>query len=84
MAGETPLEDLTQQNNFPGGMAGGGTQYARSKLTLEYAVRHLTNQPALKATDGKPKVIVNTTCPGLCKSDLGREVGKGNPLGKFI
>ncbi|KAJ9603063.1 hypothetical protein H2200_012358 [Cladophialophora chaetospira] len=80
---ETPLDDLSQQKNFPGGLAGGAGQYAMSKLTLEYAVRHLATSPAVKGADGKPKVIINTTCPGLCKSDLGREMGKGNPLIKL-
>jgi NAD(P)-dependent dehydrogenase (short-subunit alcohol dehydrogenase family) len=84
MASEKPLEDLSQQENFPGGMAGGAGQYARSKLTLEYAVRHLAASPAVRGADGKPKVIINTSCPGLCKSDLGREVGKGNPLIKLL
>ncbi|EXJ54772.1 hypothetical protein A1O7_10113 [Cladophialophora yegresii CBS 114405] len=80
MASEKALEDLSQQKNFPGGLSGGAGQYARSKLVLEYAVRHLAASPAIKGLDGKPKVIINTNCPGLCKSDLGREVGKGNPL----
>ncbi|KIX94563.1 uncharacterized protein Z520_09609 [Fonsecaea multimorphosa CBS 102226] len=74
MASETPLEDLSAQNNFPPGIAGGATQYGRSKLVLEYAVRHLAASPAVKGVDGNPKVIINTVCPGLCKSDLGRNL----------
>ncbi|KIW22246.1 uncharacterized protein PV07_12152 [Cladophialophora immunda] len=80
---ETPLEDLSAQKNFPPGIAGGATQYGRSKLVLEYAVRHLAASPAVKGVDGKPKVIINTACPGLCKSDLGRNV-RINFLIKFI
>ncbi len=64
MASETPLEDLSEQKNFPGGLAGGAGQYAKSKLSLEYAVRHLATSPAVMGADGKPKVIINTTCPG--------------------
>lgn len=84
MASETPLDDLSQPKNFPGGLAGGATQYGRSKLILEYAIRRLAPSPALKGTDGKPKVIINTVCPGMCKSDLGRDLGKGNPFIKFL
>ncbi|KIW74441.1 hypothetical protein Z517_12381 [Fonsecaea pedrosoi CBS 271.37] len=83
IASETPLEDLSAQQNFPPGIAGGATQYGTSKLVLEYAVRHLAASPAVQDADGKPKVIINTTCPGLCKSDLGRNVGT-NFLIRFI
>ena len=83
-ASETPLEDLSQPKNYPPGLAGGGHQYARSKLTLEYAVRHLAASPALKGADGKPKVIINTTCPGMCISDLGRDMAKGSLLVKLV
>ncbi|EXJ77189.1 hypothetical protein A1O3_10347 [Capronia epimyces CBS 606.96] len=71
---ETPLEDLSARQNFPPGAFGGSTQYGRSKLVLEYAVRHLAAIPSIKGTDGQPKVIINTTCPGMCKSDLGRQM----------
>ncbi|OAP55522.1 hypothetical protein AYL99_10495 [Fonsecaea erecta] len=74
IASETPLEELSAQKNWPPGIAGGATQYARSKLLLEYAVRHLAASPAVKDVDGHAKVIINTVCPGLCKSDLGRQV----------
>ncbi|KAL2403336.1 Short-chain dehydrogenase/reductase phmF [Exophiala dermatitidis] len=74
MGSETPLEDLSSQKHFPPGTFGGQTQYARTKLVLEYAVRHLAALPSLKGPDGQPRVIVNTTCPGMCKSDLGRQM----------
>lgn len=83
MASESPLEDLSAQKSFPTGTMGGANQYGRSKLLLEYAVRHLATSPALKGADGQPKVIVNTTCPGMCKSDLGRQM-TGNPLLKLL
>ncbi|KIW86989.1 uncharacterized protein Z519_12454 [Cladophialophora bantiana CBS 173.52] len=84
MTSETPLEDLSAQKNFPPGIAGGATQYGRSKLVLEYAVRHLAASPTVRGVDGKPKVIINTACPGLCKSDLGRNLRNVNPLIKLI
>ncbi|KIX05460.1 uncharacterized protein Z518_06332 [Rhinocladiella mackenziei CBS 650.93] len=83
MASETPLEDLSTQKHSPPGTFGGSTQYSRSKLVLEYAVRHLAASPALKGADGQPKVIVNTPCPGFCKSGLRRQMS-ANAVVKFI
>jgi NAD(P)-dependent dehydrogenase (short-subunit alcohol dehydrogenase family) len=83
MASKTPLEDLNAEKFFPPGAFGGTTQYARSKLVLEYAVRHLVTLPSLKGVDGNPKVIINTACPGMCKSELGRQMTQ-NPLIKFL
>jgi NAD(P)-dependent dehydrogenase (short-subunit alcohol dehydrogenase family) len=48
-------------------------QYARSKLLLEYGVRHIASLPRLRRETGDFEVIVNSTCPGMCKSDLGRQ-----------
>jgi NAD(P)-dependent dehydrogenase (short-subunit alcohol dehydrogenase family) len=83
IASETPLQDLGAAKSFPAGMMGGPAAYGRSKLVLEYAVRHLAASPALKGADGRPKVIVNTVCPGMCKSDLGRQM-KTNVLLKLV
>ncbi|EXJ83184.1 hypothetical protein A1O1_06803 [Capronia coronata CBS 617.96] len=74
MDSETPLADLSAQKHFPPGAFGGSTQYERSKLILEYAMRHLAAMPAIRGPDGQPKVIINTVCPGMCKSDLGRQM----------
>lgn len=71
---ESPLEDLNDAKNFPPTFAGAQNQYARSKLVLEYAVRHLVASPSLRSENGAVKVIVNTVCPGMCKSDLGRQL----------
>lgn len=83
VASETPLEDLNSPKSFPSGMLAGATVYARSKLVLEYGLRHLAASPALKGPDGRPKVIVNTVCPGMCRSDLGRSMTT-NPLAKLM
>ena len=84
IASETPLAELNLQKNFPGGLVGGAAQYARSKLVLEYAVRHLAASPLIQGPDGKPKVIVNTVCPGMCKSDLGRNMAEGSLLLRIV
>jgi hypothetical protein len=39
-----------------------------SKLLLEYSMRHLA-----ELTSDSSKVIINSCCPGLVKTDLGRE-----------
>ncbi|KIW14334.1 hypothetical protein PV08_07116 [Exophiala spinifera] len=77
ISSETPLRDLSPKF-FPPGLAGASAQYNRSKLILEYAARHLAASAALKNPNGQgPRVIVNTVCPGMCKSDLGRQLGDG-------
>lgn len=53
--------------------SGGQVQYARSKLLLEYAMRRIAKLPRLRTETGDIKVIVNSVCPGMCKSDLGRQ-----------
>lgn len=70
---QSPLKDLSEESNFPPGKLGGSKVYARSKLMLEYAMRHIASLPAVyDSRTQRPKVIVNSTCPGLCRSDLGR------------
>jgi NAD(P)-dependent dehydrogenase (short-subunit alcohol dehydrogenase family) len=83
---EKPIQALSQREAFPQGGLGGGRQYARSKLLLEYAIRPLAFLPSLLSDpndpNSDPKVLVSSTCPGLCRSDLGRAVtGKSWLLG---
>jgi NAD(P)-dependent dehydrogenase (short-subunit alcohol dehydrogenase family) len=49
------------------------TQYSVSKLLLQYAVDSIA--PKTLSSSGKPEVIVTTVCPGLCRTNLGREFG---------
>jgi NAD(P)-dependent dehydrogenase (short-subunit alcohol dehydrogenase family) len=63
------LNALSEEKAWSGAQA----QYSRSKLLLEYGVRHIANLPSLRYDTGELKVIVNSTCPGMCKSDLGRQ-----------
>lgn len=71
-ASEEPLEMVNAQKGFPPGGFGGQTQYSRSKMILEYAIRQLAQSPAIQGADGHPKVIIDSTCPGVTKSELGR------------
>lgn len=78
----TPVHDLGKASGFPKGMIGGQTRYGESKLLLEYAIRHMSRLPALNDKNGKPKVIINSVCPGATKTDIGRNYS--NPVFKFL
>jgi NAD(P)-dependent dehydrogenase (short-subunit alcohol dehydrogenase family) len=63
------LQAMSAEKAWLGGMG----HYALSKLLLEYAMRHIAMLPSVVSTSGEPKVIVNSVCPGMCKTDLGRQ-----------
>lgn len=65
---ENVLEAVSKQEAY----AGGREQYAESKLFLEYGMRRIASLPSVERESGEKTVIVNSTCPGMCKSDLGR------------
>ncbi|KAF7509384.1 hypothetical protein GJ744_008107 [Endocarpon pusillum] len=62
------LEAASRKDTYPGGRA----QHARSKLFMEYGMRHIARLPSVAKDSGEKTVIVNSTCPGLCDTDLGR------------
>lgn len=80
-----PILEMSKSKYFPNTSLGGQTLYARSKLILEYAMRHMAALPSIRgglsssSTTGKTdegqdvKVLINSTCPGMCVSDLGRQ-----------
>lgn len=72
LSSSTPLKEMSQPQRLPAGIAGGLASYGRSKLMLEYVMRRMVYLPALRSTDAKPSVIINSVCPGMTKSDLGR------------
>lgn len=47
------------------------TQYSVTKLILIYAIEGIV--PKTLDESGKPEVILTTVCPGLCKTNIGRE-----------
>ena len=69
------LEAASKEDAYRGGYG----QYAMSKLFLEYGIRRIASLPCVARESGEKTVIVNSTCPGLCKSDLGRAVA-GRPI----
>ena len=64
--GEPLLDRLNQEASF--NMV---TQYAISKLLVMYIEQGLAEK--VRSPDGKLEVAVVVSCPGLCKSDLGRK-----------
>ena len=69
------LSSISTEEAFLGGM----TLYALSKLLLEYSMRHLA-----ESASGPNKVIVNSCCPGMVKTDLGRQYYENNALLGFL
>ncbi|TEY62503.1 hypothetical protein BOTCAL_0161g00200 [Botryotinia calthae] len=57
-----------------------------ARRRTERADRYAVNEIAKLAlrTDGTPNVIVNSICPGMVKSDLGREYNTGVVIGIMI
>jgi len=49
----------------------GMPQYQRSKLFLQAAVQYL-GEHVPRAADGRPEVLVLSICPGVVKTDIGR------------
>lgn len=67
---ETPMKDLSAEVLFPKGPFRSQFRYAQSKFLLELAIRHLSQLSTIKNSDGKPKVIVGSACPGMCKTSM--------------
>ena len=64
--------------------AGAQGQYDISKLVLEYCMRHIARLPSVVTHSGQVRVVVNSTCPGMCKSDLGRKYREKSVLLKGL
>ena len=60
------LEKLSDKENF-----NRAKQYASSKILVEYTVQELAT--LARTGDGEVEVVVDSVCPGFCKSDLGRQ-----------
>lgn len=64
------LEAVSKKEAYPGELS----QYAKSKLFLEYGMRRIASLPSVAKESGEKTVIVNSTCPGLCKTDMARSM----------
>lgn len=74
------LKAISAEKSWPGGMG----QYALSKLLLEYAMRHIAVLPSVASTSGGTKIIVNSACPGICKTDLGHQYTDSSLLFRIL
>ncbi|KAL9115235.1 MAG: hypothetical protein Q9227_001029 [Pyrenula ochraceoflavens] len=63
------------EKKFPG-----TPQYGNSKVFLEFAKAAMANLPSVRSPDGKVNVIINSSCPGFCQSDLARNVTGGSAI----
>jgi NAD(P)-dependent dehydrogenase (short-subunit alcohol dehydrogenase family) len=74
------LQAMSTEKAWLGGMG----HYALSKLLLEYAMRHIATLPSVVPPSGEPNVIVNSACPGMCKTDLGRQYTEKSLLYRIL
>lgn len=63
------LEFLNQEDRFEA-----RAQYARSKLLVEYVAKSIAD--LTRRESGEIEVIVNSVCPGFCRSQLSRDFTK--------
>ncbi|RAK74302.1 putative short chain dehydrogenase/ reductase [Aspergillus fijiensis CBS 313.89] len=68
------LKYFSDEQNWPRGVL--DPNYAVSKLALTYAVESLCER-AVRA-DGRVNVVVNTVCPGLVSTSLGRSMAESS------
>ncbi|KAI1817127.1 NAD(P)-binding protein [Poronia punctata] len=69
--------------NNPTNWPGPRDMYAATKLMVHYASREIAE--LAKGKDGRPEVIVNTTCPGMVRTGLARHyTGKSRVFDAFI
>jgi NAD(P)-dependent dehydrogenase (short-subunit alcohol dehydrogenase family) len=74
------LEAVSKEDAY----AGGRGQYAMSKLFLEYGMRRIASLPSVAKESGEKTVIVNSTCPGMVKTDLGRSWASQHLIIRFL
>lgn len=72
---EHVLRYLNDKSNFPGRQ-----QYGNTKLLLEYAKTSIADLASVRSPDGQVNVIVNSSCPGLCQSDLAHNITQNSWL----
>ncbi|KAJ5496621.1 NAD(P)-binding protein [Penicillium fimorum] len=74
------LQHFSDERNWPSG--GFDPNYANSKLLLTYAVEEICKRAV--GPNGTVDVIVNTVCPGLVYTDLGRSIAKMSRLMQLL
>ncbi|KXX75539.1 Retinol dehydrogenase 14 [Madurella mycetomatis] len=67
------LRQVCSKDNWPG-LLEVEPNYAISKLLLMYTLEEISR--LARGPDGDPLVLVNSVCPGMVKTDIGRHVAK--------
>ncbi|KAF1962885.1 NAD(P)-binding protein [Byssothecium circinans] len=66
------LRQVCSKDNWPGGFWDAEPNYAISKLLVMYTIEEISRLAL--GPDGDPLVIVNSVCPGMVKTDIGRHI----------
>ncbi|KAI9692845.1 MAG: hypothetical protein M1822_004839 [Bathelium mastoideum] len=66
------LNHFNDHENWPHWLATTEPNYANSKLLVMYAIEEISKQAI--GSDGEAEVLVNSVCPGLVKTDIGRAI----------
>ncbi|KAJ8105588.1 hypothetical protein ONZ43_g7371 [Nemania bipapillata] len=64
------LRQVCSKENWPGGFWDAEPNYAVSKLMIMHTIEEISR--LARGPDGDPLVIVNSVCPGMVKTDIGR------------
>ncbi|GAW25411.1 putative short-chain dehydrogenase reductase family protein [Rosellinia necatrix] len=75
------LRQVCSEENWPG-HAEMEPNYANSKLFAMYTIDEISK--LARAPDGEPLVIVNSLCPGLVRTDIGRSVATRSRLTRLV
>jgi NAD(P)-dependent dehydrogenase (short-subunit alcohol dehydrogenase family) len=73
------LQAMSAEKAWPGGPI----QYGLSKLLLEYSMRKIATCPSVAPPSGVT-VVINSACPGMCKTNLARQYTEKNILFRII
>ncbi|KAL2017251.1 hypothetical protein VTK56DRAFT_2363 [Thermocarpiscus australiensis] len=74
------LQHFSDEQNWPSTAI--DPNYATSKLMLTYAVEHICRRA--RGANGRVDIIVNTVCPGLVHTDLGRSIAQRSRLMQLL
>ncbi|KAF2258614.1 NAD(P)-binding protein [Lojkania enalia] len=66
------LRQVSSKDNWDGGFWETQPNYNVSKLLLMYMIEGVSE--LARGPDGEPLVIVNSVCPGMVKTDIGRHI----------
>jgi NAD(P)-dependent dehydrogenase (short-subunit alcohol dehydrogenase family) len=77
------LRHFSSKENWPTGLwATTQPNYANSKLLVMYAIDKISKQAL--GPNGEPQVVVNSVCPGLVHTDIGRAIANQSRLMKIV